>query len=174
MKVLFLDIDGVLNTHEPLDPDVMCGRFHADKVVLLNHVLRNTGAMIVLSSAWRYFIHRGEMNLAGIDWLLRSHGVMRGRLAGVTRVDTMERPRVYDGDTATWPMTNERGQQISDCIAIAIGAFGQRIDRYAVVDDMDLGITEAGHPFVQVDGTIGLTAVHAERLIALLESINAR
>lgn len=50
MRLLFLDIDGVLNTHELLDPEVMCGQIHKDKVVLLNEVLRQTGAKIALSS----------------------------------------------------------------------------------------------------------------------------
>jgi hypothetical protein len=37
-----------------------------------------------------------------------------------------------------------------------------------VVDDLDLGIREAGHPFVQTDGAVGLTVADAERLVELL------
>ena len=47
LKLLFLDIDGVLNEHELLHPEVMCGTFHRDKVERLNRVLRETGAKIV-------------------------------------------------------------------------------------------------------------------------------
>ncbi len=39
---------------------------------------------------------------------------------------------------------------------------------YAVVDDLDLGISEAGHPFVQTDGTAGLHEEDAARLVDLL------
>lgn len=167
MKVLFLDLDGCLNQHEPLDPEVMCGRIHADKVALLNHVLRTTGANIVLSSAWRYFIHRGEMDLSGLDWLMRSHGIMQNRVISITRPDTMERPK-YNGDPETWPVSNERGQQITDWLAVSLGMTGFAVDRYAVLDDLDLGISAAGHPLVLVDGKVGLTPAAADRLIDLL------
>ncbi len=114
MKLLFLDIDGVLNTHEPLDPEVLCGRFHPDKVSLLNWVLRETGAKLVISSAWRYLIHRGEMNLQGFEWLLRSHGVMQGRLHGITRKDSYRTVETFNGDCGNWLTENERGSQIAD------------------------------------------------------------
>ncbi len=163
MRVLFLDIDGVLNSHEPLCPEAMCGRLHADKVARLNRVLRETDARIVLSSAWRYFVHRGEMSLAGVDWLLRSHGVIGRRLIGVTRPDTMqERNPKWDGSTP-WPVCNERGLQITDWKRQAT-----EIGPYAVVDDLDIGISAAGHPFVQTDGKVGLTDADADRLIELL------
>lgn len=175
MKILFLDIDGVLNTHEPLDPEVMCGRFHPDKVARLNHVLRMTGAKIVLSSAWRYFVHRGEMTIAGVEWLLRSHGVMQQRLIGITRPDTMqERCPTWNGNTP-WPVCDERGHQIASWIAFNRTRLG--LDSYAVVDDggfhqdgswTDLGITASGHPFVRVEGLVGLTWADANRLIQLL------
>lgn len=156
MKLLFLDVDGVLNSHEPLCPHAMCGQIHDDKAALLKEVLLATGAKIVLSSAWRYLVHRGEMNLAGINWLFRSHG-LPNCIVGITREDTMQREH-WDG-SQPWPLNNERGQQIHDW----------RNERghngpYVVVDDLDLGITEAGHPFVKTDGTIGLTVANAKTL----------
>lgn len=163
MKPLFLDIDGVLNGHE-FDPAVMCGQIHPDKVARLNRVLVATDCRIVLSSAWRYLVHRGEMNLRGMEWLLRSHGVLADRLVGITRADLMIRV-VYDGQPATWPHTNERGHQISDWL---MGDNRWTCQPYAVVDDMDLGISEAGHPFVMTDGKVGLTVADADRLIELL------
>lgn len=147
MNLLFLDIDGVLNQHEPLHPEVMCGNIHDDKVHRLNLILAETGAKIVLSSAWRYIVHRGEMNLAGMGWLLRSHGIL-DRLVGITRPDTMM-PAMFTGKEA-WPVENERGQQIADYLAV------NPCSRYVVLDDLDLGISKAGHPFVHVNGAVGL------------------
>jgi hypothetical protein len=169
MKLLFLDVDGVLNSHPPLDPEVMYGTFDRDKVARLNHVLRETGASIVLSSAWRYLLHRGEMNLAGFDWLLRSHGILAGRLLCVTRKDTMQR-QPYGGDPAGWPIDDERGQQIADFLRWE--PYCLDVERYAVVDDLDLGISAAGHPFVQTAGSVGLTDGDAARLIELLGEQN--
>jgi hypothetical protein len=38
------------------------------------------------------------------------------------------------------------------------------------VDDLDLGISAAGHPFVHTDGKIGITDENADELIRLLVS----
>lgn len=166
---VFLDIDGVLNAHES-DPEVLCGQIHKDKVQRLNRILRETGAMLVISSAWRYIIHRGESNLMGFEWLLRSHGVLAGRLCGITRKDTMVRG-AYSGDPKEWPQENERGRQISDWIVgEGWAAYGES-GRHVVIDDLDLGITEAGHPFVMTDGKVGLTDADAERAIRLLRRV---
>lgn len=161
-RLLFLDVDGVLNAHE-FDPEVMCGPIHRNKMELLNRVLRATDARIVLSSAWRYIIYRGEANLAGMDWLFRSHGMPANRLIGITREDTMIRPP-WDG-SQPWPLSNERGQQIADWL-VAHKPHGN----YVVLDDLDPGISAAGHPFVRTDGRVGLTEADADRAIALLMS----
>jgi hypothetical protein len=52
MKILFLDIDGVLNTHKSI------GQFGVDfidraMVILVARIVQVTGAKIVLSSTWR-------------------------------------------------------------------------------------------------------------------------
>lgn len=164
--ILFLDIDGVLNTHE-FDPDVLCGQIHRDKVGLLNGILRATGAKVVLSSAWRYILYRGESNLMGLEWLLRSHGMLAGRLVGITRPDTMVRGDTYSGRPNEWPQANERGRQITDWLE----ANGGLPRRYVVIDDMDLGIKEAGHPFVQTEPTVGLTRDDAERAVRILSGV---
>lgn len=164
MSLLFLDIDGVLNAHEPFDPVVGCGRIYHDKAERLNRVLAVTGAELVLSSAWRYQILNGWSTLEGFGWLLRTHGVLGGRLIGHTAADTMH-DGYWDGVPGNWPVHNERGRQIADWFESNQEHLGRR---YVVVDDLDLGISEAGHPFVQTDGKVGLTDADADRLIALL------
>lgn len=164
IPLIFLDVDGVLNDHQ-FDPEVMCGQIHRDKVGRLNRILRATGAGIVLSSAWRYIVHRSEANLMGMEWLFRSHGLLAGRLVGITRSDTME-PKEYDGRPGTWPVVNERGRQIADWLAES----GQD-HPYVVIDDLDLGISDAGHPFIRTDGKLGLTDDEADRAIELLSSL---
>lgn len=53
MKIIFLDIDGVLNGD---NTEVVNGYVFVDeeKVKLLKHIVDETGAKIVLSSDWRY------------------------------------------------------------------------------------------------------------------------
>lgn len=53
MKVIFLDIDGVLNNVG--SKSRCCGYIGIDnnKVKLLRHIIESTGAQIILSSSWR-------------------------------------------------------------------------------------------------------------------------
>lgn len=162
--LLFLDVDGVLNCHE-FDPEVMCGQIHPDKVDRLNTILRATEARIVLSSAWRYILFRGEFNLMGLEWLLRSHRVLADWLVGHTREDTLVvQPADYRGEPRIWTLTNERGQQIADYLDTV-----QHRGRYVVLDDLDLGISAMGHPFVQTNSTVGLTDLDMRQAIRLLK-----
>lgn len=160
MKILFLDIDGVLNTHEVTI--AMCGQIHKDKITRLNKILEVTDCKIVLSSAWRYIIHRGEANLQGLDWLFRSHGMLPNRLIGITPPDTMI-PKIYNGVPKEWPVENERGSLITRYLFENHPLIENK--DYMVIDDMDLGIKKAGHPFVQTDSTEGLQDRHVDEII---------
>jgi len=162
LKILFLDVDGVLNSHD-FSHEAKSGIIHPDKMALLNKVLTITDAKVVVSSSWRYLLHRGEVTLEGLDWMLRTHGMMHSRLVGVTRRDTMEvRMQPWVGKSESWPVENERGLEIADWVR------EHPVNQYAVVDDLDLGIKAAGHPFVQTDGKVGLTATNAFDLVGLL------
>lgn len=48
MKVIFLDVDGVLNNN-----DYSMGKIQENKVKLLKQIVDSTGASLVLSSDWR-------------------------------------------------------------------------------------------------------------------------
>jgi hypothetical protein len=65
---------------------------------------------------------------------------------------------------------NERGQQISDWLA----GYTVPVLSYLAVDDLDLGITAAGHPLVLTDGMVGLTEADAARAIELLNAKEGR
>lgn len=92
MKLLFLDIDGVLNDCCPHD-NGYCG-IQADKVRHLNRILEECpDVQLVISSSWRYTVLNGNSTLLGFEHLLLSHGVAcKGRLHGVTAAD----PDVFD------------------------------------------------------------------------------
>lgn len=58
MKVIFLDIDGVLNTNS--DREIL-----NDKLKLLSELVSKTGADVVLSSSWRYGWNQPRLNQPG-------------------------------------------------------------------------------------------------------------
>lgn len=147
--VLFLDIDGVLNGHE-YDREAESSTLRPALVARLNRILAETDCAVVLSSAWRYMVLNGAMTLNGFGYLLRTHGVrIGGGLVGATGRD----PQTEDPE--------ERGRLIQAWVT------ANRVERFAVVDDMAGGFT--GLPIVRTDGARGLTDADADALIALLK-----
>jgi len=68
MKVLFLDIDGVLNT---TSTELPIWGYEQELVDNLNYVIKKTGAKIVLSSTWRIIEEARNFitNEMGIDFM---------------------------------------------------------------------------------------------------------
>ena len=91
----------------------------------------------------------GSTTLRGFEYMLRTHGVSEKlRLVGHTPSDEEVGPR---------------GAQISAWLKEHTVTIP-----YVVIDDLDLGISEAAHPFVQTDGKVGLTEDDVEAVVRLL------
>lgn len=149
--LVFLDVDGVLNDHSTY-ANGYCG-LKPECVAQFNRVLQETSADIVLSSAWRYLVLSGSMDLRGLTNLFLTHGLdCYGRIVGVTPSD--EDIPVRGRQIRAW--LNEYGD-------------GRR---YVVIDDMDdeddFRITANGHPMIQTDGNVGMTEIDADWVIEKL------
>lgn len=151
--ILFLDIDGVLNGHEFLLEAQSC-KIDPACVRRLNRILKESDARIILTSAWRYMVHGHAMTLEGFGYMLRTHG-FAASVNGSERVIIDLTCRDEDIEL--------RADQVRAALASRPGDV-----RYAVIDDLDLGFTEAGLNFVQTDGRIGMTDDDADRVIAML------
>lgn len=71
--VIFLDIDGVLNhldVYDKREPYI-----NRDNMNALNVLLDETGANLVISSAWRYLITEKLMTVEGFHHMLVTHGL---------------------------------------------------------------------------------------------------
>lgn len=142
MRVLFLDVDGVLN-RTGFHPGTSFGLrswIETELADRLCDVIRTTGAEIVLSSDWRIGRElealRDELRAAGID----------GTLTGVTPVlERQERWREIDA----W-----------------IRANGVSLAHIAIIDDsFDMGPLSAR--FVRTSPLAGLDEAAAHALVAL-------
>jgi hypothetical protein len=172
VKILFLDIDGVLNGHEWDDEAKSCN-IRRECVKHLNRVVRETRCHLVLSSAWRYIVHGGDMTLRGFGYMLRTHGLIAEwvgstrLIVGLTRKD----------DETVDPLDlkeDERARQCRDWLDWWEDSAREgrvvAVTRYAAVDDEDHQFAAQGIPAVITDGKVGLTAADAGRLIAILEA----
>lgn len=159
LRLIFLDVDGVLNRHES-HPILKYCTIEKDLAENFNQLLWQTDSMFVLSSAWRYLYLGGSMEESGLRNLLLSHWVDGYRLKGVTEKD--EVGVGYNPDN--------RGKQITDWLVRSELHKTIQDFRYMVIDDMDLGISEAGHPFLKVFGDQGFTKESLATAINMLTS----
>ncbi len=109
--LIFLDIDGVLNGHGVNLHSECCG-ISPSCVGHLNRILKETGARYVVSSAWRYLVLGGSMTCRGMEYLLRTHGVMKDRMVGVTCSDEL----VPSRGAQVWQWLEARGFGYNFCI----------------------------------------------------------
>lgn len=159
MKVLFLDIDGVLNDHSPHE-NGYCG-LQSDKLRWLDVIVSETGCKLVLASAWRYLILGGAMTATGFEYLLLIHGV--GKATAASLVGYL--PEDVDPDDF-----HDRGKLARgwlDSVGRALG-----VTRAVALDDgvngMDFGYSANGIPAVCPKSWLGLTEADARETIRLL------
>lgn len=147
MKILFLDIDGVLNNHKSLVKQ----SYSIDpyNVENLNKIIRATDCQIVLMSAWRYLILDRHMTLRGFETLLSTHGVLAyRRLIDLTEQDTI---------------VSERWHQVENWIK----ANKEKVDTFVMLDDCE-EFPNYPQNFVKTDMEFGLTEQDADKAILIL------
>jgi hypothetical protein len=147
MKIVLLDIDGVLNDNT-LDPEAESSTLRPAAVQRLREILRATGAKLVLTSSWRYLITAGAMTVEGFEYLLRTHGVPKGSLVGHTPRDE-ELPG--------------RGAQIRRWLE-AHGA----VAAWTALDDDPLALGEDSWRQVRTQRGVGLTDADVRQAIEVL------
>lgn len=154
MKVIFLDFDGVLN-HDGPDPGNRMERAHGltnpslalfeEKVALVERACQQTGASIVLSTAWRHHFSRSVIE----GWLAEKG--LTAPIVGLTP-SKMSSWRIHE---IRWYLEDNPD-----------------ISRYVVLDDMDLRDGRF-NLFIWCDPMEGLTEEQAEEAIAYLNEEEA-
>lgn len=138
MKVIFLDVDGVLITGKLGwdKPDPAC-------VENLNNIIAATDAYIVVSSCWRIGREVIELRELLHKWSVRG--------------------RVLD---RTGPTLAKRGYEIAEW-AVSYRARRDNLGRYIILDD-DNDMGALTRFLVRTDFKVGLTAENARVAISLL------
>lgn len=141
LRVIFCDFDGVLNRHSSGKYELL-----PELVGRLDRLARDTGAVLVVSSWWRWI---------GVEQLrsdLASAG-FHGRLIGRTP---------WLGEDEAWD-ARERGIEVDAVLAY----LGDRVQTFVILDDHDRMGRLMPH-LVQTVATEGLTESDAERAAAIL------
>jgi len=161
MKIIFLDIDGVLNVYSH-DHDRFGSQFHAHLVDNLRNIIDSTGAKIVISSTWRF---------DGLDRMKEMWDV-RGLPGEVIDITVDCNDLVNSGMFEFYEQV-ERGHEIQHWLDNHSG-----IESYVILDDDNDMLTSQRDNFIRtannmyhedcVDIGYGLTKICSEEAINIL------
>ena len=168
MKIVFLDVDGVLNSeallrakddeHRTRGCPARCECYRLEHLIdpaavtRLNRVLSATGAKVVISSSWRKLLDPDELRR-----VLRDHG-FDGEVIGETP-DGPNDPAFVD-----WHDRIERGHEIAHWLAEHHG----EVTGFVILDDCS-DMAWLRPKLVQTDASVGFTDADAEAAIRMLE-----
>lgn len=144
MKVIFLDVDGVLNTDEMRESygiDFISPRLVKEII----RVADATEAKIVISSDWR--LKKRDLDM--VHAAFKDCGFDTGRIIGVTPVYTLH---------------GTRAMEIAHWLAQRPG-----VEKAVIIDDIeDAEVKEESCRFFQTDYEVGVTAAIADGMIEFL------
>jgi hypothetical protein len=175
MKVIFLDIDGVLSPHNRFTPQNDRFPYHVEfapaAVQNLKTILDQTGAKLVLSTRW---VNR--LGFANTALVLASHGINGPYVIGqdvstdkndhITPHDWLsdKGAKFYGVSVPPKKMSSDKCHEIS----FWLSDYAEKIDGYCVIDDDH--IPGQDDYLVQIDGEIGLTEKDVKKVISVLNS----
>ena len=147
MKIIFLDIDGVLNRHEHsyLKEGL---RIHPEPAGYFQNLVSRSKAKVVLISSWRRWINNGHMTTHGFSRVLWTHGIE------ATIVDALP---AKDEDKNH---TEDRREKIIEWLE------GHAVDSYVILDDLDVRLDNHIRPNMHV----GLTPHHVGQALKILNA----
>lgn len=151
MRIIFLDIDGVLNSTKFLR--LHRGTICPDCCRQLSRIVTVTGAVVVVSSTWRSFIGTGMYSPRAFAHMLHTHGAH-----GINIIDTLPKT------SAIFEQHLSRGRMIADWLHKRGG-----IESYVALDDEDDDIRKHDVPLVLTSELRGLTMRRASEAIRILK-----
>lgn len=163
-KVLFLDIDGVLNSNfwnDNHQTEISNGTLiDEEKIKLLALLVKETGAEIILHSGWRFWFDAECkplcMEAAKLTALLAKENLY---ISGVTPDLTTEEIR----NTKRFSLVK------ADEILLWI-SLHNNVTEWVVLDDLDLHNEQIRQHQVKTDQTIGLTLADVRQAVKILKS----
>ena len=161
--VIFLDIDGVLNTkwwYTQMDRNTPRDKygyvFDPNAVNNLAKIINETGADIVVSSSWKF------MGLTQMQNMWEERG-LPGKILDTTP-NTVSDEFLLDVNLEHMELTPIRGMEVQEWL----NTKGENVSHYVILDDMDNILPEQQSNFVQTNPEIGITEDDANKAIAIL------
>ena len=164
-KVLFLDIDGVLNTgwwYSQVDRNTPKDKygyaFDPRSVANLKKILDETRADIVISSSWKSF------GLSELEEMWQDRE-LPGKLIDITP-NSVSDEMLLNADLDHMELFHIRGMEIKEWLDKHV----KNVSHYVIIDDMDNFLPEQKSHFVQTDPEVGITEEDANIAIKILNA----
>ena len=159
MKVIFLDIDGVLNCDFTTNRVFGYDFVDDDKVERLKRIVDETGAKVVLSSTWRqgwYDFDNGKDDTIDSELFI----ALERRLlkSGIEMIDKT-------------PMFRRRESVRGQEIAYWMEHYGQNVTSFVILEDWENLYPYNDDHIVWTDGYDGLTDQEADAAIKILNRV---
>lgn len=162
-KIIFLDIDGVLNTERwhcqtasnELQ-DEYGYKFDPVAVTNLSKIIEETGADIVISSSWKF------MGLSKMRKMWKDRK-LPGNVIGITP-NTVSDKFLLNVDLDNMDIMAIRGQEVKEWLMLN----KNEITNYVILDDMNDILQEQESHFIWIDPEVGITSGNAVQAIFIL------
>lgn len=159
MKIIFLDIDGVLNSetsmHKFGKEDFFNDNPHPDHIQWLNYIVAKTGAHVVISSTWRIHVESTMM------WRFLTLLGFRGKVIGNT-----PRMNSYRGtEIKMWML--EHADKLKKYKDSSWMSFQEPVESFVILDD-DSDMGDLKPYLVQTNSRTGLLECHAKKAVKIL------
>ena len=158
-KIIFLDIDGVLNTcwwDRKTPVDKYGYAFDPNAVANLAKIINETGADIVVSSTWKF------MGLPQMLDMWKERG-LPGKIIDMTP-NTVSDEVLLVVDLEQMELTPIRGMEVQEWL----NTKGKKVSHYVILDDMDNMLPEQQSHFVQTNPEVGIIEDDANKAIVIL------
>lgn len=164
-KILFLDIDGPLNTNRNISKNKATGFrdrfgdvFNPIAVDNLSRIVSDTSAEIVISSSWKFF---------GLDemkemWKKRK---LAGKVIGITP-NSISDEMLLNANLDEMDGLCFKGVEIKEWLS----KNGEQVKNYAIIDDENNFLPEQQSHLVQINPEYGISKEDAEKAIRILNS----
>lgn len=157
MKVIFLDVDGVLNSEKFLEHNKNQA-IDRNSIGILKNIIDKTGAVIVMSSGWRLWFDDNMLPQDGYSQCL--YEILcefNLKLFGKTPDFSTEEIR-----------TRKTFSHVKAKEIIAWLNEHEFVDKYVVIDDLDLKNEAINAHLVRINGQVGITEADARHIIDMI------
>ena len=166
MKVIFLDVDGVLIAFGPQASSI--GSFDPDCMSALKEIVEKTGAKIVISSSWR----ESKVDLALLMHKLNEIGISEDDVIDMTPELHSINGEMWDDDKGKFVggdgWTGGRGHEIETWLLANL----TNVDKFVILDDDPTAKQRKDWQhgmFVNTDFNTGLSSEEADKTIKFLK-----